>query len=139
MLNGLSQHNMDPKGRVTFPSRFRDNLGDMFYVGRGLDSCLFVYSQKEIDELKERISKLPMKKGKDVSRFFFGFTETVSPDKQGRILIPQHLRTYAGIEKEVTIVGTGSRVEIWDSAKWLEYNSEQSQDKLMDDMDELDF
>ncbi|MCH5352767.1 MAG: division/cell wall cluster transcriptional repressor MraZ, partial [Acutalibacter sp.] len=92
MLMGTYQHNMDLKGRVTIPSKFREDLGDRFYVSRGLDGCLFVFSAEQWERMMEKVAAMPMAQGKNIQRYFFSGAAEVEPDKQGRILIPQSLR-----------------------------------------------
>ena len=120
MLIGEYHHNIDEKGRIILPSKFRDDLGDEFYITRGLEECLFVYPKKEWDKITNRLKNLPFTK-KDAGsfmRFFLsGATATVF-DKQGRINITSPLISYAGLEKECVIVGVGDRLEIWDKDKW---------------------
>lgn len=138
MLIGEYQHNIDAKGRVAVPSKFRDDLGALFYITKGLDNCLFVLPQDEWDRLVEKIKTLPISKARGLQRFFFSGAAEVAPDKQGRILIPQQLREHAQLDKEVTFIGTSSRVEIWNSSKWVEFNSELTQESISEAMDMLD-
>ena len=84
MLTGEYQHNMDLKGRVTVPSKFREDLGDKFYVCKGLDGCLFLLSQAQWDKLVEKVSAIPLAQGKGIQRYFFSGAAEVEPDKQGR-------------------------------------------------------
>ena len=139
MLIGEYQHNIDLKGRVIVPSRFREDLGESFYVTKGLDSCLFVLSPQEWERLCSKVSSMPVSKARGLQRFFFSGAVEAVPDKQGRILIPQNLRSYAGLNKDITFIGASSRAEIWDSAKWHEFNSSLTQDSLAAVMDELNF
>lgn len=139
MLIGEYQHNIDPKGRVIVPSRFREDLGDCFYVTKGLDGCLFVLSADGWRNLQEKVSAMPVSKARGLQRFFFSGAVEVEPDKQGRILIPQNLRSYASLERDVTFIGTSSRAEIWNTAKWNEFNATLTQDNIAEAMDELDF
>ena len=108
MLMGEFQHNIDPKGRVTMPSRFREDLGDAFYVTKGLDGCLFVLSSAQWDKLTEKMGQLPISKARSLQRFFFSGAFYTEVDKQGRILIPPPLREYAGLTKEATILGAAT-------------------------------
>ena len=126
MLTGEYQHNMDQKGRVTVPSKFREDLGDKFYVCKGLDGCLFVLSSAQWDKLVEKVSAIS------------GAAE-VEPDKQGRILIPQSLRDHAGLEKDVTVIGAAVRAEIWDTQRWNDYNASQTDEAIEASMNLLDF
>ena len=114
MLTGEYQHNMDLKGRVTVPSKFREDLGDKFYVCKGLDGCLFLLSQAQWDKLVEKVSAM-------------------------RILIPQSLREHAGLEKDVTVIGAAVRAEIWDTARWNAYNESQTDEAIEASMNLLDF
>ena len=139
MLTGEYQHNMDPKGRVTVPSKFREDLGDKFYVCRGLDGCLFLLSQARWDDLVQKVSAIPLAQGKGIQRYFFSGAAEVEPDKQGRILIPQNLREHAGLEKDVTVIGAAVRAEIWDTARWAAYNESQTDEAIEASMSLLQF
>ena len=138
-LMGTFSHNIDAKGRMNFPTKLRESLGDSFIVTRGLDGCLFVYSQYEWSALEDKIRSMPLSKGKNIQRFFFSNAAEVEADKQGRILIPAHLREYAGLTKDVMVIGAVNRAEIWDKAKWDELNSSFSEEMLTEAMDELGF
>ncbi len=138
MLIGEYQHNIDIKGRVAVPSKFRDDLGSQFYITKGLDNCLFVLPLSEWSRLEEKIRAMPISKARGLQRFFFSGAAEVQPDKQGRILIPQQLREHAKLNKEVTLIGTLNRVEIWDSEKWKDFNSNLTQESIEDAMDMLE-
>ncbi|MBR2176566.1 MAG: division/cell wall cluster transcriptional repressor MraZ [Clostridia bacterium] len=138
MLIGTYQHNIDPKGRVIIPAKFREELGDVFYATRGDDFTIAILSKKAWDELGEKIAQLPSSKTVKLRRFLFSNAAELVPDKQGRVLLPQKLREYAGIEKDVVINGAGSRVEIWDSAAWDKYDSDQSEEDVFGLMEELE-
>lgn len=138
MFYGEYQHIIDPKGRVIVPSRFRDGLGEKFILTKGLDNCLFVYSSQEWSNLETKLKALPFT-DKDVRsfvRFFFAGATECEVDKQGRILIPQNLREYAGLEKDVCVIGVSTRVEVWDKDKWGKYSGEDnvSADKIAEKM-----
>ncbi len=139
MLTGEYQHNMDQKGRVTVPSKFREDLGDKFYVCRGLDGCLFLLSAAQWDDLVKKVSAIPLAQGKGIQRYFFSGAAEVEPDKQGRILIPQNLRDHAGLEKDVTVIGAAVRAEIWDTARWAAYNESQTDEAIEASMSLLQF
>lgn len=138
MLIGEYQHNIDIKGRVAVPNKFRDDLGLCFYVTKGLDGCLFVLSQNEWEILEKKIGSMPISKARSLQRFFFSGAAQVQPDKQGRILLPQPLRDYASLNKEITFIGTGNRVEIWSTEKWKEFNSNLTEENIAEAMDMLD-
>ena len=105
MLLGEYRHNVDVKGRVSVPSKFRDDLGQSFVVTKGLDNCLFMYSKTEWETFEEKLKQLPLTNAdaRTFIRFFFAGATEVEVDKQGRINIPQVLRDYAGIKKDVVI------------------------------------
>jgi len=141
MLRGEYHHYLDIKGRVNFPVKIREGLGERFILTRGLDSCLFVYSGEGWSELEDKLQALPMSKSRDVQRFFFASAVEVEPDKQGRILIPQNLRDYAGLERDIIIIGVSGRAEIWNRERWEEKLDAITMDtvKMEQTMDELGF
>jgi len=119
---------VDAKGRVIVPSKFRDGLGEKFIVTKGLDNCLFAYSAEEWGNLETKLKSLPFT-DKDVRafvRFFFAGATECEVDKQGRILLPQNLREYAGLDKDIYVIGVSTRVEIWDKAKWESYSGDEN-------------
>ncbi len=126
MFSGEYQHSVDPKGRLIMPSKFREGLGDKFMITRGLDDCLFVYSMTDWESFESKLKSLPMtdNNARAFVRFFLSGATECELDKQGRILVPQNLRDYAGIDKDVAVVGVSSRVEIWDKDKWQKYISD---------------
>jgi len=125
LFYGEYQHSLDAKGRVIIPSKFREGLGEKFILTKGLDSCLFIYSLDEWSNLEAKLKTLPFT-DKDVRafvRFFFAGATECEVDKQGRILIPQNLRQYASLDKDVYIIGVSTRVEVWDKVKWEDYTN----------------
>ncbi len=139
MLMGTFAHNMDIKGRMNFPTKLRELLGDEFIITKGLDGCLFVYSKEGFEELAEKIRKVPLSKGRELQRFFMAGACEVEADKQGRILIPQQLRDYANLDKDVVVIGASTRAEIWDKEKWDKFNDDFSSNKLEEAMEGIDF
>jgi len=138
LFYGEYQHTVDPKGRAIVPSKFREGLGEKFILTKGLDSCLFAYSSEEWTSLENKLKTLPFT-DKDVRafiRFFFSGATECEVDKQGRILIPQNLREYATLEKDISIIGVSSRVEIWNKTTWENYSSDDniSADKIAEKM-----
>ena len=125
MFYGEYQHTLDPKNRVIIPSKLREGLGDKFILTRGFDNCLFAYSLEEWRNFEGKMKTLPMtdRDARAFMRFFFASASECEVDKQGRILIPQNLKEYAGLEKELYIIGMASRVEVWSKARWEEYTS----------------
>lgn len=130
---GEYQHNVDPKGRLIIPSKFREHLEDAFVLTRGLDNCLFGYPMNEWRKLEEKLKELPVTKkdARAFTRFFFSGATEVEIDKQGRINIPNNLRSYAKMDKECIVLGVSNRLEIWAKEAWENY-FEQSEDSFND-------
>lgn len=126
MLMGEYLHNIDNKGRVILPAKFREELGDSFIVTKGLDNCLFVYAKDEWAILENKLKQLPLAKpeARAFVRFFFAGAAELECDKQGRMLLPNNLREYAHLEKDVIVIGVSNRIEIWDKAAWDAYNEQ---------------
>jgi MraZ protein len=142
MFMGEFQHNIDPKGRIIVPSKFREDLGESFVVTRGLDKCLFAYPMEEWKILEEKLKKLPLTKkdARAFTRFFFSGAVECEVDKQGRINIPQSLRKYATLEKECVVIGVSNRIEFWSNENWEEYvtNSEESFGEIAENLMDFD-
>ena len=119
MLIGEYRHNIDDKGRITIPSKFREEIGMKFVVTRGLDGCLFVYSMDNWNKIVSKLQTLPFTKkdARTFMRFFLSGATVCEFDKQGRINLSNSLILYAGIQKECTIIGVNDRLEIWASEK----------------------
>ena len=115
MLLGEFEHSLDDKGRLFIPAKLRDALGKHFYLCKGFDGCLMVYDEASWQRFTEKLNNLSMglKKNRDLKRFFFSGASDVSCDKQGRVLLASNLRRYAGIDKDVVIIGVGDKAEIW--------------------------
>lgn len=139
MLIGEYSHNIDAKGRMNFPAKFRDELGEQFYVTRWLDDCLVAFPASEWDRIAEIIAEKSMVKSRDIRRYIYASAITAEPDKQGRILIPQNLRDHAGLEKEVVIIGVGSHAEIWNKTAWAEMSERMRSGPIAEAMEELEF
>ena len=131
---GEYNHTIDAKGRLIVPAKFREALGDEFVVTKGLDGCLFVYSNSEWNAFEEKLRTLPLtnKNARQFTRFFLAGAAACEVDKQGRILLPQVLREFAKLEKDVVLVGVASRIEIWSKEVW-----EESVNTYDTDMDEV--
>lgn len=138
MFIGTYEHNIDAKGRIIMPAKFREELGEAFYVTRGLNGCLFVLSTEQWDKFMATLSSQPVSKVMDITRFFCAGAEKAVPTPQGRILIPEHLRKYAKLEKDVTIIGSGSRAEIWNTEKWNQVMDSQSESNILEAMEMLE-
>lgn len=124
------------------PSKFREGLGDSFYVTKGMEGCVFVYDQNEWKRLEEKtkLLKLTSKKARQFERLFYAPARELEFDKQGRFVIPQNLREYADINSEAQIIGVSSRIEIWDKEKYEQYinDSTNSYEEIIEDFEELD-
>ena len=129
-------HSIDAKGRVFIPAKFRDELGETFVVTQGLDGCLFAFPNSEWQAFEEKLKALPManKDARKFVRFFLAGAALAEVDKQGRILIPSVLREFAALEKDVVLVGVGTRVEIWDKKRWEESTSFEDMDEIAEHM-----
>lgn len=139
MLIGEFAHTMDQKGRVNFPAKLLCHFGASFIVTKGLDECLFVYTLEEWSKLEAKINALPLSKARPLQRFLFAGAVEMEPDKQGRILIPQNLREYAGLQKDVMIIGVSNRAEIWNRQAYDSANAVLTADMVAKAMDELGF
>ena len=133
MLMGEYHHNIDDKGRLTIPSKFRFDLGDKFVITRGLENCLFAYSEADFKKIVERLEQIPFTKkdARQFMRFFLSGATLVEFDKQGRINITSPLISYANLEKECVVIGTGDRLEIWSSVNWNNF-MDSTKDSMSD-------
>ncbi|WP_414840337.1 division/cell wall cluster transcriptional repressor MraZ [Carnobacterium sp. TMP28] len=143
MLLGEYKHNIDAKGRLIMPAKFRNDLGVTFILTRGLDGCLFGYPKDEWSILEEKLKQLPLAK-KEVrafTRFFYSAATECELDKQGRINIPQTLREYANLNKACHIIGVSDRIEIWSEARWDDFSTEaeESFDEIAENMSGFGF
>lgn len=139
MLIGEYNHSLDAKGRTNFPSKLREDIGDHFIITKGLDNCLSVYSLEEWAILEQKTSALPMAKSVAIKRFLFASASELECDKQGRVLIPQSLRSYAGLERDITIVGLSNRIEIWDKDRWEQKVLELTSELIAETMEDVGF
>lgn len=142
MFMGEYKHNLDTKGRIIVPSKFRDLLSEQFVITRGLDRCLFAYTMDEWSRIEEKLKTLPLTKkdARKFTRLFFSGATNVEIDKQGRINIPQNLRDYAGLSKDCTVIGVSSRIEIWDTESWEDFytESEDNFEEIAEDLIDFD-
>ena len=127
MFRGEFFHNIDAKGRVVLPSQLREGLGEKFVITCGYDGCLSIYSQEEWSKFEMRLAALPEHNAaaRRIVRTLTSGASSCEADKQGRILIPQPLREIAGIEKEVVIIGSLSKIELWSLEKWKAYTDSE--------------
>lgn len=130
MLIGQYEHSLDAKGRMNFPVKFREDLGERFIITKGVDACAAVYSFEEWQHLAEKVKRLPEAKSALLKRFFFAGAVEVEADKQGRIVLPAHLRSYASLDKEVIVVGVLDKAEIWDKTRWENNTGEMTAEAM---------
>ena len=138
-MTGVYNHNIDAKGRLFIPARLREELGDTFYVTLSMEKCLTAYSSASWDEFKEKIKAMPKVKQSKM-RPLFSHAAKCELDSQGRILIPQKLRDFAGLTKNVAVVGAGETAEFWDEDTWNEIDAiETTPENIAEVFMELDF
>ncbi len=140
MFLGEYKHNLDSKGRVSVPSKFRSELGSSAIVTKGLDNCLFLYTKGEWEVMANKLASLPVSSSsaRAFARLMLSGAMEVEIDKFGRVLLPAYLRSFAGIKSEVVVSGVASRIEIWNAQSWEKYskdaenNSSELAEKLTD-------
>ncbi|WP_026535299.1 MULTISPECIES: division/cell wall cluster transcriptional repressor MraZ [unclassified Arthrobacter] len=127
MFLGTHLPRLDEKGRLILPAKFREELGNGLVLTRGQERCLYVFSQREFEKVHEQMRDAPIssRQTRDYIRVFLSGASDEVPDKQGRVTIPQNLRTYAGLGRELAVIGAGNRAEIWDAAAWNSYLEEK--------------
>lgn len=132
-LIGNYQHTVDAKGRMFLPSKLRAEIGDCVYMTRGLDHCIFMFSEEQWRIFYDKIQSIETYNSRELQLFFFGNAAQSPVDAQGRIAIPQGLRTFANLRKDVTVVGVSGKLELWDSEKWNAFNLKMEDDKSVED------
>lgn len=141
MLIGTHKHILDSKKRVSLPAKFRKEMGNEVVITHGLDSCLFVYTINEWEKVAEKLSGMSIgtADSRSINRFMLGGATLTEIDSIGRILIPEFLKEFAGLQEKVVIIGVHSRLEIWDEEKWKIYSGETDKlaDKLAEKLGEL--
>lgn len=132
MFYGEFQHSIDRKGRLILPSRFREACKeqsvDRFFLTRGLDKCIFMFSEEEWRSQEQKFKNMSFTKqqSRHFNRLFFSGAVDVSPDRQGRFIIPDFLKNYAGIKRDAVVIGVSNRIEIWDQKLWHDFHSNAS-------------
>jgi len=126
MFIGEYQHNLDDKGRLAIPSKFRKDLLKGAVVTRGLDNCLFLYTKNEWEKLAQKLAALPISQSNSraFARLMLAGAMDVLVDKQGRIVLPEYLRKFAGLKKNVIVAGLYSRLELWNEESWNKYKNQ---------------
>ncbi|ROR71848.1 division/cell wall cluster transcriptional repressor MraZ [Bogoriella caseilytica] len=129
MFLGTFEPRLDDKGRLILPAKFREKLAAGVVLTRGQERCLYAFPTREFEEMHDRLRQAPVtsKQARDYLRVFLSGAMDDQPDKQGRITIPANLRQYAGLDRELAVIGAGTRIEIWDSSAWDTYLSAQEE------------
>ncbi len=139
MLQGEYKHTLDAKSRLVAPSKMREELGSRFHITKGFDKCLYIFPEESWLKFVQKINALPGSKEKvrKVQRRFIGSSQECEPDKQGRFLIPANLKEYAGITKEVMLIGLYDKMEVWSLDRWNEYckEEEESDEDVAEDLE----
>ncbi|NQS99568.1 MAG: division/cell wall cluster transcriptional repressor MraZ [Candidatus Omnitrophica bacterium] len=134
MFYGEYAHSLDRKGRIIFPAKFRqvsrENYIERFYITRGLDKCLFVFTEEEWKLQEQKFKSLSFTKAESrkFNRLYFSGACEITLDKQGRVLLPKYLKEYAGIERQIVVVGVANRIEIWSQKRWKEFYQNTQKD-----------
>lgn len=138
MLLGTHTPKLDEKGRLFLPAKFRDELSDGVVITRGQERCLYVFSAKEFASVHEKLRQAPasVKGARDYLRVLLSGASDETPDKQGRVVLPGLLRSYAGLTKDLVIIGVGSRAEIWDATAWNDYLA-QNEENFANQVEEV--
>lgn len=142
MFYGEYNHGIDRKGRLILPARFREICKESgierFYITRGLDKCLFMFTEEEwrLQEQKFKNLSFTKQESRSFNRLFFSGAVSVMPDRQGRFIIPQYLKDYATIKKDAIVIGVSNRIEIWDTKSWQDFytNSSASFEQIAENM-----
>ncbi|MDN4523523.1 division/cell wall cluster transcriptional repressor MraZ [Fictibacillus fluitans] len=142
MFMGEYQHNIDEKGRMIIPAKFRESLGSTFILTRGMDQCIFGYPLEEWQVIEEKLKSLPFTKkdARAFTRFFFSGAAECQLDKQGRVNVAPQLREYAKLEKDCVVIGVSNRIEIWSKSIWENYfaASEESFGEIAESLMDFD-
>lgn len=127
MFLGTYTPRLDEKSRLILPAKFREELSEGLVLTRGQERCIYVFSAREFEKVHEQMRAAPLssRQARDYIRVFLSGASDEVPDKQGRVTVPAPLRQYAGLDREVTVIGAGTRVEIWDTPSWDAYLAEQ--------------
>ncbi|MCI7370094.1 MAG: division/cell wall cluster transcriptional repressor MraZ [Firmicutes bacterium] len=138
-LTGEYKHTLDSKGRLFIPAKLREELGDVFYITLSMDKCISAYSAESWKAFSDKVNEMSYVKQRKM-RPLFAYAAKCELDNQGRTLIPAHLRDYAGLTKNVTVVGCNNHAEIWDEESWQSvHDAEISSENIASVMEELEF
>lgn len=137
MLTGSYSHTIDAKNRLFIPAKHREKLGSNFVITRNVDKCLSIYSMEEWEKFSAKLEALPNIQSRNIVRFVYANACDVQPDAQGRVVLSPELVAYAGLQKNVTIIGCNNHAEIWDEELWKQKNNEDDAADLLQQMVEL--
>ena len=138
MFFGRYDYTIDAKGRLNFPAKFRDAMGDPFYVTCWLDECLIALPAAKFEEIFQRLTESGMVKNRGLRRMLYSGAVEAAPDKQGRIMLPPPLREHAGVDKEVVVIGVGDYAEIWEPGRWQAMKQSMRSGEMAQAMEALD-
>lgn len=138
MFLGTYEPKLDDKGRLILPAKYREQLTEGLVITRGQERCLYVFPTEEFQSLYQKIRQAPLtsKQARNYTRLMLSGASDETPDRQGRVTIPQALREYAGLKRDLTVIGVGARAEIWDTESWEEYLRSQ-EDEFADTEEEV--
>lgn len=139
MLLGQFDYNVDAKGRVFVPAKLKEELGETFVLAKSMDPCIAVYSKQMWEAYVAKLAGLPEMRARSIRRFVFSTAVEATADSQGRVVLSQQLREYAGLEKEVIIIGVNDHAEIWNAEKYNSYMQEQSPENMVETLLEYGF
>ena len=126
MFSGMSNHSVDSKGRIVLPAKFREELGESFYIARGFgNACIQAMSTEQFNSISAKILELPADKAMALQYTFTATAVEVSPNSSGRVMLPQTLREFAGIESDALVIGMNNRIEIWSGKRFEEFIDSQ--------------
>ncbi len=141
MFIGEYSHSIDAKKRLSLPSRVRGELGSRVVVTRGLDRCLFIYPMKTWESIAEKLGGMPVGESgtRSFVRLMLAGAVEVDMDSQGRVLIPEYLKEYAGLSRDVMVIGLWNRLEVWDESRWSSYRNEaeENSEKIAEELGKL--
>lgn len=137
MFSGMTFNSIDAKGRIILPTKFREQLGESFFVTKGFTDCVQILSTEQFEHLRQQIKELPANKALALQYIMIAPAVEVTPNAQGRIPLPQSLRDDAGLEKEAVVIGMDTRIEVWDKSKYDQFIEKQKQEVLADALELL--
>ncbi|MFV0427496.1 MAG: division/cell wall cluster transcriptional repressor MraZ [Beutenbergiaceae bacterium] len=129
MFLGTYEPKLDEKGRLILPAKFREQMASGMVITRGQERCLYAFPQAEFEQIHSQLRQAPLtsKQARDYMRVFLSGATDEQPDRQGRVTIPAVLRQYAGLDRDLAVIGSGSKVEIWDAQAWATYLHDQEE------------